>query len=65
MSLYLWVILGTVTGPFFLSFDKKVHFYTYWKALFPAILIVALAFISWDQLFTQAGIWGFNGTYIT
>jgi lycopene cyclase domain-containing protein len=65
MSLYLWVILGTVTGPFFLSFDKKVHFYTYWKALFPAILIVAFAFISWDQLFTQAGIWGFNRTYIT
>lgn len=65
MSLYLWVILGTVSGPFFLSFDKKVHFYTYWKALFPAILIVAFAFISWDQLFTQAGIWGFNRTYLT
>ena len=65
MSLYLWIILGTVTGPFFLSFDKKVHFYTYWKALFPSILIVAFAFISWDQLFTQAGIWGFNRTYLT
>jgi len=65
MSLYLWIILGTVTGPFFLSFDKKVHFYSYWKALFPAILIVAFAFISWDQLFTQAGIWGFNKAYIS
>lgn len=64
MSLYMWIILGTVTGPFFLSFDKKVHFYTYWKSLFPAILIVAFAFISWDQLFTQAGIWGFNQKYL-
>ena len=31
MSAYLWIILGTITGPFFLSFDKKVHFYTHWQ----------------------------------
>ena len=40
MSAYLWIILGTITGPFFLSFDKKVHFYAYWKSVFLGIAIV-------------------------
>ena len=65
MSLYFWLMIGTITGPFLLSFDKKVHFYTHWKALFPALSIVAIAFIVWDQLFTQAGIWGFNPRYLS
>jgi lycopene cyclase domain-containing protein len=60
MSLYFWVIIGSLAGPFFLSFDKKIHFYTYWKALFPAILLVAIPFIVWDEIFTQWGLWGFN-----
>lgn len=64
MSLYLLIILGTIVGPFALSFDKKVHFYTYWKWLIPSISIVAIAFILWDQFFTTLGIWGFNPTYL-
>lgn len=64
MSLYFWVIIASVAGPFFLSFDKKVHFYTYWKALFPAISIVALTFIFWDEIFTSWGLWGFNRDYL-
>ena len=63
MSLYLWLIVGTITFPFLLSFDRKVHFYTNWKFLFPAITIVALIFMVWDQVFTQEAIWGFNETY--
>ena len=65
MSLYAWVIICTIIGPFLLSFDKKVHFYTYWKALFPALIIVGLLFIIWDSYFTQNGIWGFNPNYIS
>lgn len=65
MSEYAWVILGTIVGPFFLSFDKKVHFYTYWKALFPSVLIVGILFLIWDEYFTQLGIWGFNPKYLT
>lgn len=65
MSVYAWVILGTIIGPFFLSFDRKVHFYTYWKALFPSVLIVGILFLIWDEYFTQLGIWGFNTTYLT
>lgn len=65
MSLYAWVILATILGPFILSFDKKVHFYTYWKALFPSLLIVGSLFLIWDEYFTQMGIWGFNPRYLS
>jgi lycopene cyclase domain-containing protein len=64
MSLYAWIIIGTITGPFFLSFDKKVHFYSYWKALFPALLLIGTAFLIWDEYFTIKQIWGFNPTYL-
>lgn len=64
MSLYLLLIMGTFLGPFLLSFDKKVHFYTYWKWLLPSISVVAMIFIAWDQLFTVRGIWGFTPAYL-
>jgi len=65
MSLYLWIILGSIIGPFFLSFDKKVHFYSYWKALFPAIILVAIGFLCWDEYFTELEIWGFTPAYLS
>jgi hypothetical protein len=40
MSLYLWVILSAFVGPLVLSFDKKVHFYTYWKSIFLGIIML-------------------------
>lgn len=64
MSLYFCVMLATLAGPFLLSFDKKIHFYTYWKALFPAILLVGIPFIIWDEIFTSWGLWGFNPEYL-
>lgn len=64
MSLYCWILIGTIAGPFLLSFDRKVHFYTYWKFLFPAILVVAAGFLVWDECFTQWKIWGFNRDYL-
>jgi lycopene cyclase domain-containing protein len=64
MSLYAWIIIGTITGPFLLSFDKKVHFYTYWKSLIPSILIIGFLFLVWDEYFTQKEIWGFNPNYL-
>jgi lycopene cyclase domain-containing protein len=64
MSLYAWVILGTIAGPFALSFDKKVHFYTHFRALVPAILLVAAVFLVWDEYFTVEKIWGFTDRYI-
>jgi lycopene cyclase domain-containing protein len=57
-------MLASLAGPFLLSFDKKIHFYTYWKALFPAIFIVAIGFIIWDEIFTSWGLWGFNAEHL-
>jgi len=64
MSPYLWIIIGTIAGPLLLSFDKKVHFYTNWKALFPALLVVGTAFLIWDNYFTHQSIWGFTPEYL-
>jgi lycopene cyclase domain-containing protein len=65
MSLYLWIILGSITGPFLLSFDKKVGFFNYWKALFPTIILVAIGFLCWDEYFTELEIWGFTPAYLS
>jgi len=62
---YLFLNLISVLFPLILSFDKKVHFYTHWWRLFPAILVGAASFLIWDELFTQAGVWSFNEQYIT
>lgn len=64
MSLYFIILLGTIAGPLFLSFDKKVHFYTYWRYIFFATFIVAIPYIIWDVLFAEWGIWGFNTGYL-
>lgn len=63
MSLYAWVIIGTIAGPFALSFDKKVAFYKTWKALFPALLLVGTTFLMWDEFFTVNDVWGFTSAY--
>jgi lycopene cyclase domain-containing protein len=65
MSTYLLVDLLTLSMPFLLSFDKKVHFYTQWKYLFPSIFLTMLLFIPWDILFTLNGIWGFNPLHLS
>ena len=64
MSFYFWIILGTIIFPFLLSFDKKIHFYRHWKSVFPAILLVGLFFLLWDNYFTIHQIWGFNPKYL-
>lgn len=65
MSLYGWVMIFTILGPFALSFDKKVHFYTYFTSLFKSILPISSLFILWDILFTKKQIWGFTKEYIS
>lgn len=64
MSLYAWLMLASIAGPFLLSFDKKVKFYTWWPALFAGILVNGIFFILWDSWFTSEGIWSFNPAYV-
>lgn len=47
------------------SFWIRGTFYKTWKALLTAILLPAILFTLWDELFTQLGIWGFNSRYHT
>ena len=62
--MYFTIILLTILGPFALSFDKKIAFYKNFKALLPAITLVALPFLIWDAYFTENKIWGFTDAYL-
>ncbi len=63
--LYLFINLGTIIFPFLFSFEKRVAYYKWWKYLFPAMLITATIFLTWDYFFTKNGVWRFSGTYTT
>jgi lycopene cyclase domain-containing protein len=45
------------------SFQKKAPFYKKWKYAIPALVVTAIVFIVWDELYTHEGIWGFNPKY--
>lgn len=63
--LYLLINICTIAGPLLLSFDKKVAFYQMLPQALMAAAIVAVPFLIWDEIFTQAGFWGFNPAYLT
>jgi lycopene cyclase domain-containing protein len=64
MYLYLYLNIFTIFFPLVLSFDKRVAFYRNWRFLLPAMLVTGAFFITWDAIFTNAGIWGFNPEYL-
>lgn len=63
--LYLIINLACLGLPLLASVWFKGSFYKTWKALAVAILVPAIMFTAWDELFTQLGIWGFNPRYHT
>lgn len=65
MSLYFWIILGTIVGPLALSFDKKVAFYKQFLPVSIAVVCIGIPFLVWDSLFTSRGIWGFTPAYLS
>ncbi len=62
---YLLIDLGCIIVPFLGSFYKPRAFYKEWKYYIPANILIALIFLIWDVLFTEAGIWGFNPKYLS
>ena len=61
---YLLINLAVIFFPLVLSFDKKVHFFSKWRFVFPSILITGLVFLIWDILFTKLNVWSFNPDYL-
>ena len=62
---YALLLAGSILMPFALSFDRKVAYYRRWRALFPATLITAAIFITWDIYFTRHNVWWFNRDFVT
>ncbi len=56
---YFLILLCSLAGPLVLSFDKKVHFYKKWKALFVGMILPAIFYCVWDSIFVKMGIWYF------
>lgn len=63
-ALYLIVDLASLSIPLLLSFEKRVHFVSKWRYLFPAIFLVGFGFVVWDVLFHNLGVWSFNDEYL-
>ena len=61
---YLLVDLLTVSIPFAFSFHPKIKFNKNFSSFIRANMIVSLAFLTWDAIFTSIGVWGFNDNYI-
>lgn len=63
-KLYLYVNLFSISVPFLFTFHSRLNFHKKWYALFPAIAVMMLIFVTWDVFFAKAGIWGFNQEYL-
>jgi len=63
-GLYLLLDGLTVFFPLVLSFDSRVHYFSKWKSVLFATIIVAIPFLIWDFIFTEHGFWGFNPDYL-
>jgi len=61
---YIILIAFTISGPFLLSFDKKVAFYKEWKYFLLSMLPTSLAYIVWDIIATRTAVWQFNKAFL-
>jgi len=61
--LYSLIALAVFAGPFALSFDEKVAFWTHWPAAGLALALTGLLYLFWDALVVRRGDWAFNPTF--
>jgi lycopene cyclase domain-containing protein len=61
--LYSFIALAVFAGPFALSFDDKVHFFTHWPAAGLALVLTGVLYLFWDSLVVLRGDWSFNPKY--
>lgn len=61
---YEYIIFNIIvfSGPFVLSFDRKVHFYTHWSTFLKALILPAAIFIFWDTQ-VAGSHWWFNEAF--
>jgi lycopene cyclase domain-containing protein len=63
--LYLCINVASIAIPLACSFERRIRFYSSYRALFPAVVLPAAVFIIWDSLFTNMAVWGFNPRYLS
>lgn len=61
---YLLINLLTVAYPLAQSYERRIRFLAKWKAIFTSIAIASAIYLTWDELFTALGVWGFNERYL-
>lgn len=62
---YLLLNLISIAYPIAQSFEHRITMWKKWKFIFPSILITGIVFVTWDEIFTQLGVWSFNEKYLT
>jgi lycopene cyclase domain-containing protein len=61
---YLLINLAILAFPFALSFEKRLKYYSKFKSLIPAIMLVGGLYVAWDAFATFRGHWSFNPSYV-
>lgn len=63
-SAYLLINFFSAVVPFLFSYHPRIKFNKHFRSFFIANAVVAVVFLIWDSIFTNLGVWGFNGAYV-
>lgn len=60
MTEYSILLISSIIVPLIFSFEKQIFFIKKIKQVLLSIVIVAIPYLIWDEIFTQNKIWGFS-----